>query len=438
MDSKIIAERIFVAGVQSVLPGKMISDRVHIQDSLLFISEIQIPLDDLNCIYIIGAGKASAIMAQEIENILGGRITEGHVIVKYGHGCDLKYIKVTEAGHPLPDENGYLAAKKILEIVRKAGSKDLIICLVSGGGSSLLADFPEGSNINDIIIINDLLLKCGADIKEMNTVRKHLSQIKGGQLAKAAHPAILVSLILSDVIGDSLDTIASGPTVPDTTTFEDALSVIEKYDLLTEIPDSLLNYLENGIEGIHPETPKPDDPVFSKINNLIIGSNKIALDAALQKAKEFGLNSFIITSELKGDTIRMAEQIVETAIQFQKDNTIKKPCCLLFGGETTLKVSGNGTGGRNQHFALYSALLLKNKNGITLLAAGTDGTDGPTNAAGAVVDTITFEHAKKQDLEIEKYIHDFDSFYFFEKSGGHIITGPTLTNVMDLVILIIE
>ncbi len=229
MDYKIIAEQIFLSGIESVLPDKLIRERVKVKDSTLFISTLQFPFNSINRIFVIGAGKASAMMAKEIENILGGRITEGHVAVKYSHTCELKYITVSEAGHPTPDNNGYLATQEILKIAEKATEKDLIICLVSGGGSALLADFPDGSTLNDMIIANDLLLKSGADIKEINAVRKHLSKVKGGQLAKAAYPASLVSLILSDVIGDPLDVIASGPTVPDSSTFEDAMFVLNKY-----------------------------------------------------------------------------------------------------------------------------------------------------------------------------------------------------------------
>jgi hydroxypyruvate reductase/glycerate 2-kinase len=387
---------------------------------------------------VIGAGKASASMAKEVENILGNRITSGHIVVKYGHGCELKYIDVSEAGHPVPDENGYRATQKILEIADQAMANDLIICLISGGGSALLADFPEGSSINDLIVTNQLLLKSGADIKEINTIRKHLSKVKGGQLARVASPAKVISLILSDVIGDSPDTIASGPTVPDTTTFEDASVILVKFNLIEEMPEFFVKHLEKGTRGMIPETPKPVDLVFNNTENIIIGSNTIALEACRKKAIGLGLNSFIITSQLEGNTVEVAESLVKTAVTFQKDDSIKKPCCLLFGGETTIKVSGKGTGGRNQHLTLVAALLLKDKTGITLLSAGTDGNDGPASAAGAVVDTQTFEDASLKKIDIEKYLQNFDSFHFFEKAGGHIITGPTMTNVMDIIVVIIQ
>ena len=229
-----------------------------------------------------------------------------------------------------------------------------------------------------------------------------------------------------------------GQPLPDKTTFKDALYVIQKYNLLTKIPQAVLHYLKEGVEGIHTETPKPGDPAFINTHNIIIGSNAIALEAAYKHAVSLGLNTFLITSAFEGDTINTADQMIETALQFQNDTSINKPCCLLFGGETTLHVTGSGKGGRNQHMALYAASLLRNKNGITFLAAGTDGNDGPTTAAGAVVDSETMESASMQGLDIFNYLRDFDSFDFFEKAGGHIITGPTMTNVMDIVVIIIE
>ena len=438
MNSKTIAEQIFLAGVQSVLPDKMIRAHVFVKDGTLFICDISIPLTDLNCIYVIGAGKATALMAKEVENILGELITEGIVVVKYGHACYLKHIELVEAQHPVPDSRGYEATQKILKIAKKANKNDLIICLISGGGSALLTDFPEGLNLNDIIITNSLLLKSGADIKEMNAVRKHLSKVKGGQLTNTAYPALLVSLILSDVIGDSLDTIASGPTVADTTTFDDAIRVLEKYQLLEKVPHAVQDYLNRGAEGFIAETPKPGNPVFSKTSNFIIGSNKIALEAAHKKAVELGFHTIIITSHLEGDTFKITEQIIETATRFKMDANIKKPCCLLYGGETTLHIKGSGTGGRNQHMALYAAFLLHGKKGITFLSSGTDGSDGPTTAAGAAVNTNTMKQASSQGMDIGNYLKDFDSFNFFKKAGGHVITGPTMTNVMDIVVVIIE
>jgi hydroxypyruvate reductase/glycerate 2-kinase len=389
-------------------------------------------------IYVIGAGKASAMMGAGVEKILGERITDGHIVVKYGYSCKLKYIKVSEADHPIPDANGLRATKEILKIAEKANWSDLVICLLSGGGSSLLHDISAGSSSDDMIKVYDLLINCGACITEINAVRKHLSGVKGGQLARVVYPATLVNLILSDVSGDPLDVIASGPTVPDPTTFQQAMSVLFKYDLTESVAPGILNILNEGITGKRAETPKPGDPVFNKIFNILVGSNKMALEAAKRKALEFNINAVIISDQLQGDTSTIAEYIVETSLKFKDDENEVKPVCLLFGGETTVKMTGKGTGGRNQHLALLTALLLQSKPGITILSAGTDGNDGTTDVAGAVVDSDTIAEALSKNIDPGKYLSGFDSFHFFKKVGGHITTGPTMTNVMDIIVVIIE
>lgn len=434
----LIAERIFLAGVDSVRPDKMIREQMKVENSALTIGDLKFLLEDIKNIFVIGAGKASAMMAREVEAILCNRITEGHIVVKYGHSCKLRYIKVSEAGHPIPDSNGFKATGEILNVAHKANVNDLVICLLSGGGSALLTDYPEGSTPEDLIIVNELLLRSGADIKETNTVRKHLSKVKGGQLAKAVYPAALVSLILSDVIGDLLDVIASGPTVPDTTTFKEAVAIIEKYHLKSMVPVGIINYLQEGKKGNKPETPKPDDPIFKDTHNLLIGTNQVALNAARAKAAETGLNAFVVNNELRGDSVDASEYIVGEALNYKNNHKVRKPVCLLFGGETTIKVKGNGTGGRNQHLALAAAMILRDKPGITILSAGTDGNDGPTDAAGAVVDSDTIPYALLKSVDPVEHLNKFDSYSFFRQAGGHIITGPTLTNVMDMVVVIVE
>lgn len=438
MNARTVSEQIFRAGVQSVLPGEMIRRYVSMKDGLLFISNLRFSLKEINVIYVIGAGKASALMAKEVESILGDIISEGHIVVKYGHSCDLKRIKVSEAAHPIPDENGLIATRKVVEIAHKATEKDLVICLLSGGGSALLIDCPEGITLFDIITLNNLLLKSGADIREMNTVRKHLSDIKGGGLSGAVYPGILISLILSDVTGDPLDIIASGPSVPDPTTYEDAMTVLRKYKLLKAVPVSITRYLKKRITESHSNAACTINNCFTTTHNFIIGSNKKALQAAYLKAIEFKLTTIIVTDQLKGNLVAEAENIIDTATRIQDDCNIRKPVCLLYGGETTLVVKKNGLGGRNQHLALYSSLLLRRKKGITLLSAGTDGNDGPTDAAGAVVDFKTSEDAVALNLDIETYLEQCNSFHFFDQAGGHVITGPTLTNVMDLIVVIVE
>ncbi len=438
MKSKSIVEQIFLAGVESVLPERLIRKQISVTGNKLLISGKTFDRGTLGKVFILGAGKASARMAAEVENILGDIISEGHVVVKYGFSCSLKKIRVTEAGHPSPDANSFRATKAILEIADKADANDLVICLISGGGSSLLADLPAGSTAKDMSVINDLLVNSGATITEINSVRKHLSNIKGGQLARRVYPAELISLILSDVPGDPVDVIASGPTTPDPTTFLQANSVIEKFNLVSSFPHAILDHLRRGIDRKIAETPKPADNIFQKTTNIIIGNIRMALEGAAIKALEYNINPVIVDDRLQGDISSVAGYIVNKAILLQSDEKEIKPVCLLFGGEVTLKMTGKGKGGRNQHLALLCSFLLRDHPGITLLTAGTDGNDGPTNAAGAIVDSSTIFNASLKNIDPEQYLADFNSYSFFKKAGSQIITGPTGTNVMDIIAIIIE
>jgi len=435
MNQRFIAEQIFLAGIGRVLPSSLIDAVMEIRDDNLRIGTLSFSLNTIHNIFVIGAGKASAMMGAEVEKILGDRITDGHIVVKYGHSCKLKYLRVSEAGHPVPDSNGYKATDAILNIAQKAEAGDLVISLLSGGGSALMPDYPEGCSPSEIDTVNDLLINSGACIHEINAVRKHLSKVKGGQLARIVSPATLVSLILSDVVGDPLDVIASGPTAPDPTTFCDALAVLEKFNISHSVPQSILNFLLAGDSGSWQETPKPGDQIFENTFNILVGTNRLALEAAGQKAREFNINPVIIDDRMQGDVNSVAEYIVDTSVNFQNDKYEVKPVCLLFGGETTVQMTGSGKGGRNQHLALLCATKLKDLKGITILCGGTDGTDGPTDAAGAVVDIMTLAQSGRTDPD--KYISRFDSYNFFKKAGGQIITGPTMTNVMDIIVVLI-
>ncbi len=438
MNRRQIAEQIFLAGIEAVIPDRLVKENMTFDGTALRIGNLNISLEDKKNIYVIGAGKASAVMASEVEKILGSRIKGGHVIVKYGFAADVKSIIITEAGHPLPDSNGFKATASILDLVSRTGSDDLVICLLSGGGSSLLCDTPAGLKPDDLVLVNKLLVNSGASIHEINAVRKHLSAVKGGRLAKMVYPATLVSLILSDVHGDDLDVIASGPTAPDPTTFVDAIEVLEKFNIKSSLTSRIFEFLYDGALGKKPDTPKPGDVIFEKTHNLIIGNNRLALEMARQKAIESNINALIIDDELQGDSVSVAEYLVDTARNYKQDTREVKPVCILFGGETTVKMTGKGSGGRNQHLALLCSQMLGDIPGITILCAGTDGNDGPTDAAGAVVDSATIPSAVSRGLDPGKYLKDFNSYNFFRKCGGHIITGPTLTNVMDIVIIIVD
>lgn len=437
VDPKTDIKQIFLSGVENVLPDKLIKSQVRLCDEILYIQQYSFNVLDFENIFVIGAGKATALMAKEIESVLGNYINTGHIIVKYHHKCHLNKIAITEAGHPLPDENGWKAAQRILTIAKQASNKDLVICLFSGGASALLADCPDEISLSDLILTNDFLIKSGANIKEINAVRKHISKMKGGQLAKAIYPATTISLILSDVIGDPLDVIASGHTYHDSTTFSEAYEILKKYELTEKVPLSVVQYLKRGIVGEIPETPKSDDFIFSKVYNVIIGNNKMALEAASRKAIELGYQAHIITDNLQSKIEETAHYILSTIEIFKKQEH-ETPICLLFGGEPTIKVTGDGLGGRNQHLALYLATKLENKQDITILCGGTDGTDGPTDAAGAIVDNKTIQIAKEKNIHPMDYLKNSDAYNFFKQVGGHLITGSTKTNVMDIVLVILE
>lgn len=436
MERRSKAVEIFLTGVESVKPGNLIDRYVALNDNTLRIDRLDFNLTDINNIYVVGAGKASALMARAVETILGEKITGGHIVTKYGHGAPLKYIKITEAGHPVPDENGIKATDKILSVMGRAGKSDLVICLISGGGSALLTDLPDGCTLEDLKSLTGTLLRVGADITEINCIRKHLSRVKGGMLSYSAYPARVVSLILSDVIGDPPDAIASGPTAPDPTTFKDAITIIDKFSIRAEIPAGILEILEEGAKGKRQETLKESDNVFSLTSNLIIGTNNLALQTAKEEAEKSGYIARIVTSSLSGDVTDAAEFIFGEILNQKKKNPGIRTC-LLFGGEPTVKITGEGLGGRNQHLALLMAEKLRDLPEITFLSGGTDGTDGPTDAAGAVADSDTWLRAQALGLDVVGYINNCDSYNFFRREGGLIITGPTQTNVMDLLVALI-
>jgi glycerate 2-kinase len=428
---------IFNAAVSAVQPSLLLPENIAVKEGKLELKDRLFLLEDVDHIYVIGAGKAAAAMALETEKILGKYITQGIVVTKYNHSLPLKKIKCIEAGHPLPDENSVQAGKEILDIVSNAKEKDIVISLISGGASALMADHPPGTDLNHLQNLFELLLHSGATISEMNTVRKHLSFIKGGQLSKAAYPATLISFILSDVIGDPLDVIASGPTVADTSTFQDAYSVLEKYRLLDKINPSVNDWLQKGLNKESEETPKPGAKFFEKTFNYLIGTNLIALEAAAIKAKQLGFTPFIITDKMSGE----ADEEAKKMVNLLNTKSCEEPTCLLMGGETTVTIKGKGKGGRNQQFVLAAVNELmrfsETQPRIPLvLSAGTDGSDGPTDATGAMVDEESIKKTKTLGLDVSQYLDNNDAYNFFTKVGGHIITGATQTNVMDIVIVL--
>lgn len=433
------AYTILNAAIDAVKPSKLIKNQIMLKDNILQIKKQQTDLSQFENIYIIGAGKASAFMAQSLEDILQNRVTSGAVVVKYDHGAPCQKVKIFEGGHPIIDENSLAGTAQILNLVQQAGEKDLVLCLVSGGGSALLEKLSEGISLPDLQKTFNLLLGCGAAIEEINIVRKHLSLVKGGQLARAIAPATCITLIISDVIGDPVESIASGPTAADPTTFQDTWQVIEKYQLTKQLPEALKNYLQRGKEGKIPETLKPGDSIFHKTDNIVLGNNFLALQTGEQTAKELGYNTVILTSQIQGEAREIgkaAASIISEVIA--SGHPVQRPACFLIGGETTVTLRGEGKGGRNQELVHSALISLKNvTQPYVLISCGTDGTDGPTDAAGGIITHEMWEKAKTLNLKPQEYLDRNDAYHFLEKIDGLIKTGPTGTNVMDIILALI-
>ena len=430
---------IFYKALQAVDPELAVKRYCRLENEYLFIGDWKYDLNRYDNLFVIGAGKATAPMAAALEEILGKRISSGFIIVKYDHCVALREVKIVEAGHPLPDKNGQHGANSILNIVKNAGENDLVLCLLSGGGSALMPLPSHGITLKDKQDLVEVLLSCGATIHEINAIRKHVSLIKGGRLAQETYPATLISLILSDVVGDDLDVIASGPTVPDSSTFSQCIKIVEKYNIQKLIPKAIVHHFESGTSGKFPETPKTGDLAFKKTRNLIIGNNLDALMSAKREAQKLGYNTLVLSSMIEGETRYVAHVHGAIAKEISKTgNPISTPACLLSGGETTVTLTGTGVGGRNQEFALAAAMDISDSRNIVILSAGTDGTDGPTNAAGAFSDSSTLKRAYAIGIDPNIFLTNNDAYNFFNKLDDLFITGPTNTNVMDLIIVLVS
>ena len=381
-------------------------------------------------VVVLGCGKASGAMARAAEDVLGDRIGEGFVVVKDGYTAPLRRIRLAEAGHPVPDARGLAATARLLELAARAREDDLVLVLVSGGGSALTPALAPPVTLEEEQLVTRLLLAAGATIGELNAVRKHLSRFKGGLLARAAWPATVVTLALSDVIGDPVDVIASGPTAPDPTTFATAREVLERRGVRDRAPASVRERLDAGIRGAIEETPKPGDRVFDRVRNLVIGNNALITDAAMATAQRLGYRTHFLGREVQGEAREVARELVARARQ------LEPPACLVAGGETTVTVKGGGRGGRCQEFALAAALSMRSGGPVTVLAAGTDGTDGPTDAAGAIVDGGSLERGRRAGVDPARALEDNDAHRFLRASGDLLVSGPTNTNLLDLYLLL--
>ena len=426
------ALRIFRAAVRAANPAEAVLRHAKIGGGVLTASRRKYRLSEFENIYVIGAGKAGAQMAQAVEKLLGPRITAGLVNVKYGHAARLRRIELNECGHPLPDAKGEQGAARIAQLAQHASARDLVICLVSGGASALLPLPAPPVTLAGKQATTRLLLNCGADIHEINCIRKHISLVKGGQLARLAYPATVLTLILSDVIGDDLDVIGSGPAVPDRTTFLDARAILDKYAIWASVPAAIRERLSSGA----PETPKPGDAIFAKVQNLIVASNRLAVDAAMREARALGFNTMALSTFIEGEAREVARVHAAIAKEIRAARRpLKPPACVISGGETTVTMRGTGLGGRNQEFTLAAAIEIAGLKDVAILSAGTDGSDGPTDAAGAIADGTTLA---RSNLNAASFLANNDSYRFFDSIGDLIKTGPTGTNVADVQIVLVR
>jgi hydroxypyruvate reductase len=427
------------AALAAVDPGAAVRRHVVVQGERLVVGGQAYDLPGIERIWVAGGGKAATAMAAALYDILGERLAGGLVVTKYDHadpGLDCGPVEVIEAGHPMPDEAGVAGARCLADLLGMTKERDLVLAVLSGGGSALMTLPAVGLTLTDLQGTTDLLLRCGATIVELNTVRKHLSQIKGGGLARLAAPAAVASLVLSDVVGDPLDAIASGPTVPDPSTFADAWSVLGRHDLVGRVPVPVRERIQAGLDGSVADTPKGGNPLFQRVHTTIIGSNRLAAEAAVETARARGLNALLLSTFVEGEARQVGRVAAALAKELVRhDRPVSRPACLVWGGETTVTVRGQGHGGRNQELALSAALAMEGLGNVLLVALGTDGTDGPTDAAGAVATGETLARASSLGLDPVAHLEDNDAYPFFDALEDLIRTGPTGTNVNDLLFL---
>ena len=417
-------------------PHKAVRRHLSRSGSRLIAGDAEYDLESFDRVFVIGAGKASAPMAVAVDEILGDRLTGGVVVVKEGHAQATRRIDIVEAGHPEPDSRGAEGARKILDIVSDATPESLIVTVFSGGGSALLPLYPEDIDFDDMRDLTTLLLRCGATINEINAVRKHLSLVQGGRIAQAARGATIVSLLVSDVVGNPIDVIASGPTCADPSTFTEALSVLDKYEIRELAPARPVERLRRGARGEIGETPKPGDPALQNVRHLIIADNDLAATSAAAAATETGFGSKIITTHLEGEAREVARVLGAIAKDLVlQGRPVSPPSCVILGGETTVTVTGNGKGGRNQEMALAASIAIQGLRDVAILCFGTDGSDGPTDAAGGLVDGNTVTRASSMGIDASRYLAENNSYEFLRAVDGLVVTGPTRTNVNDLALV---
>ncbi len=436
-----IAAQLQQAALEAVEPAEAVYRVLTRVGNSILVNDRAYDLGQYDRILIVGAGKASIPMADAVAEVLRDRLTGGVVITKYQH-TDRSLpstIRVHEAGHPVPDQNSISGARDIQDRLRDVTARDLVFCVLSGGASALMMLPAENISLEDLQATTKLLLQAGASIEQVNAVRKHLDLIKGGGLAHMAGEAALISLVLSDVVGDDLSVIASGPTAPDRSTFAEAWRVIDRYGLIDPLPQAVRNRLERGTANRIADTPKPGDPIFANAQIVIVGSNRVAAEAAESLAKKLNFNTLLLSTFVQGEAREVAKVVGAIAKEIiASARPIDRPACIIWGGETTVTVKGQGQGGRNQELALAAAIAIDGLPGVLIEALGTDGTDGPTDAAGAIATGETLSRARSLNLDARSYLADNDAYHFFQPLNDLIITGPTGTNVNDLLFLLVE
>jgi hydroxypyruvate reductase len=429
---------IFDAAVAAAEPRSCVRRVLSVVDGTLRVGDDTWSLDRFQRVIVLGAGKASTQMAQEVEAVLGERVTAGLITTKDGHTADLERIEAVEAGHPYPDARGMAGAERIAAMGRDADGATLALCLISGGGSALLPLPVEDLDLEDKLAATEVMQRSGMDIGEMNAVRKHLSAIKGGRLARLLEPATVRSFLLSDVIGDPLDVIASGPTAPDESTYGEALAIINRFGAREAMPRQVIRTLEEGARGEREETPKVGDPAFARCKNQVVGSNALALAGAQEEAEARGYRTLVLTSQARGEAREVAKVAAAIAGEMRTSGRpLSPPACVILGGETTVTVRGPGRGGRNQELALAAALEIGGMPGVLILSGGTDGTDGPTDAAGGFAVGTSAARAASAGVDLRAALAANDAYTALEALGNLVMTGPTGTNVMDVIVILV-
>ncbi|MBN1679882.1 MAG: glycerate kinase [Anaerolineae bacterium] len=425
--------RVLSAALDAVDPAEAVRRCVTRDGDLLRIGDRTYDLQRCQRVFVVGGGKAGAVMAGAVESILGDRLTAGTVVVKAGYTAPTAHVTIHEAGHPVPDAAGVAGTRVMVNLLHGAGEHDLVLCLISGGGSALMTLPVDGVTLDDMQALTGALLRCGAPIQAINTVRKHLSQVKGGQLARLAYPAAVVSLILSDVVGSPLDVIASGPTVPDSTTFADAQAVLTQYGIWDDVPVPVREHLAVGAAGRIPDTPKTGDPALAHVHNVIVGDNARAALAAVEQAQASGFSTLLLSTYIEGEAREVAQVLAALAKEIAfEGRPLPKPACLILGGETTVTIRGSGKGGRNQELTLAAALAIQDLDDVMIASLATDGTDGPTGAAGGLVDGMTVARGAEHGLSARAALVNNDAYPYLDAVGDLLVTGPTNTNVNDL------